>query len=325
MIHLICPNPAIDRTLLLETIKDSIPNRPKEVKEYPGGKSFNVAYSLTYEEESPQVTIHTILGGIYGERLADLSEKNKYNLVVTNVDKNTRLCNILVDMGKKEVIPVYESGFELNSDILKIFTKKLVSSIKNNDIVVFSGSLMKGIPSDYICKIQNKLKERHINFKLCVDTSGETLKQTYHKINPYLVKINDEEILDIFPEKKLNTIDDYLKLLKYDIKNEIPNFIITLGGKGIVGRIEGELFRGHAKSVVAKNPIACGDFFLGRLIRGIVRNDSAKDILKSSLLFSTCNATNWYPEIKEEQIKTIYPTITIEKIENECLLGFQFK
>lgn len=38
MIHLICPNPALDRTLLVEKIEKNIPLRPTEVRDYPGGK-----------------------------------------------------------------------------------------------------------------------------------------------------------------------------------------------------------------------------------------------------------------------------------------------
>lgn len=37
MIHLICPNPALDRTLLVEKIEKNIPLRPTEVRDYPGG------------------------------------------------------------------------------------------------------------------------------------------------------------------------------------------------------------------------------------------------------------------------------------------------
>uniref|UniRef100_UPI0034368ABC PfkB family carbohydrate kinase n=1 Tax=Enterococcus sp. TaxID=35783 RepID=UPI0034368ABC len=143
MIHLICPNPAIDRTLLLETIENAVPNRPIEVKEFPGGKSFNVAYALSYEEDSPQVTIHTMLGGIYGEHLRNLAQTKGYRVRVTNVEKNTRMCNILVDVKKKEIVPIYENGFDLNPEILEEFTINLINSIKDGDLIVFSGSLMK--------------------------------------------------------------------------------------------------------------------------------------------------------------------------------------
>ncbi|KAF1304021.1 1-phosphofructokinase [Enterococcus saccharolyticus] len=312
MIHLICPNPAIDRTILLEKIETATPNRPIEVKEFPGGKSFNVAYALSYEE-TPKLMIHTMVGGIYGEHLIQLANEQGYQVQATTVRKNTRLCNILVDTTKKEIIPVYEGGFDLDTDTLELFTNNLLATVKENDLLVFSGSLMKGMPTNYISQIEQALKQRHIEIKLCVDTSGEALVSTYNTTSPYLIKINDEEIQDLFPEKNLQTIDDYLSLLTNDIKSEIPNFIITLGKKGIVGRIDGTLYTGAAQPVEAKNPIACGDFFLGRLVKGIAQQQAPEDTLKSALLFSTCNAMNWFPAVTKEQMEQLRPTITVNK------------
>uniref|UniRef100_UPI00403F9D4E 1-phosphofructokinase family hexose kinase n=1 Tax=Candidatus Enterococcus willemsii TaxID=1857215 RepID=UPI00403F9D4E len=312
MIHLICPNPAIDRTILLEKIETATPNRPIEVKEFPGGKSFNVAYALSYEE-TPELMIHTMVGGIYGEHLIQLANEQGYQVQATTVRKNTRLCNILVDTTKKEIIPVYEGGFDLDTDTLELFTNNLLATVKENDLLVFSGSLMKGMPTNYISQIEQALKQRHIEIKLCVDTSGEALVSTYNTTSPYLIKINDEEIQDLFPEKNLQTIDDYLSLLTNDIKSEIPNFIITLGKKGIVGRIDGTLYTGAAQPVEAKNPIACGDFFLGRLVKGIAQQQAPEDTLKSALLFSTCNAMNWFPAVTKEQMEQLRPTITVNK------------
>ena len=315
MIHLICPNPAIDRTLLFNTIETAIPNRPIIVKEFPGGKSFNVAYSLSYEVKRSDITIHTMLGGLYGDRVLQLAKEKGYNLKVTTVEKNTRLCNILVDTSSKEIIPIYEQGFELDCDLLNKFTENLISSIKDGDILVFSGSLMKGIPNNYIASIQKKLNAQNINVKLCVDTSGPALLSTYKEARPFLIKINDEEIKDIFPNKELNSLSDYIDLLKNDIDVTIQHFIITLGEDGIVARMDGHIYTGSAEAVEAKNPVACGDFFLGRLINGIDRQESKIDILKSALLFSTCNVMNWFPEVSNEQLENILPTITVKKID----------
>lgn len=101
MIHLICPNPAIDRTLLLKTIEQAIPNRPIEIREFPGGKSFNVAYALSYTEEPPALMIHTMLGGIYGDYVHTMAKEKGYHLAITATNKNTRMCNILVDTTEK--------------------------------------------------------------------------------------------------------------------------------------------------------------------------------------------------------------------------------
>ncbi|MBP1041062.1 1-phosphofructokinase [Vagococcus sp. BWB3-3] len=314
MIHLICPNPAIDRTILLETIDFNVPNRPIETREFPGGKSFNVAYALSYDDLEEEIVIHTMLGGLYGTHLANLAKERGYQVQATAVHKETRMCNILVDMSKKTIIPVYENGFSLDSDTLKQFTDALIRSIQNGDIIVFSGSLMKNMPDDYIVQLEKSLVAKQISAKLCVDTSGEALVQTYEQLTPYLIKINDEEIKALFPDKQLSTVDDYLKLLAEDIKKEIPNFIITLGKMGIVGRIEGELYVGAADPIEAKNPVACGDFFLGRLLKGIVAQQTAEEMLRSALLFSTCNAMTWYPEVSDQQMSELLPTITCQQV-----------
>ncbi len=313
MIHLVCPNPAIDRTLLIEKIETAIPNRPLEVKEFPGGKSFNVAYALSYEPDSPEITIHTMLGGLYGTHLTQLAKEKGYHIQATTVSKNTRLCNILVDMTDKTVLPVYESGFQLEETTLSQFTENLLNSLADGDFLVFSGSLMQGMPADYICQIANEIAKRQLAIYLCVDTSGEALIQTYQQTTPYLIKINDEEVQELFPNKNLQTVADYLALLANDIKPEIPNFVITLGKKGIVGRFNQTFYTGYAQPVEAKNPIACGDFFLGRLVKGMLQQKTPEQTLTSALQFSTCNAMNWYPEVTDEQMNALLSTITVEK------------
>lgn len=313
MIHLVCPNPAIDRTLLIEKIETAIPNRPLEVKEFPGGKSFNVAYALSYEPDSPEITIHTMLGGLYGTHLTQLAKEKGYHIQATTVSKNTRLCNILVDMTDKTVLPVYESGFQLEETTLSQFTVNLLDSLADGDFLVFSGSLMQGMPADYICQIANEIAQRQLTIYLCVDTSGEALVQTYQQTTPYLIKINDEEVQELFPDKNLQTVDDYLALLANDIKPEIPNFVITLGKKGIVGRFNQTFYTCYAQPVEAKNPIACGDFFLGRLVKGMLQQKTPEQTLTSALQFSTCNAMNWYPEVTDEQMNALLSTITVEK------------
>ena len=42
MIHLVCPNPALDRTVLLSQFKEDVVNRPSQVHENAGGKSLEL-------------------------------------------------------------------------------------------------------------------------------------------------------------------------------------------------------------------------------------------------------------------------------------------
>lgn len=315
LIHLICPNPAIDRTLLFDNIIRDKPNRPVNLKEIPGGKGFNVAYALSFDSDV-KFKIHTILGGKYGEQFMQLAANNHYPIVKTTVGTNTRLCHILVDKNDRSLVLSQEYGFKLNDKLLDEFTKTLLDSVNTGDYLVFSGSLMKGMPTTYINDIYYKLQERNIKVKLVVDTSGNTLKDAY-KLAPYMVKINDEEIYDIFPEKKLDTIQDYFELLQNNVDQKINNFIITLGSKGAVGRIDGEYLYGYCKPVDAKNPNASGDFFLGRMMNGINHNSSPIATLKDAIAFSTGNVENWFPEVTKAQLSDIKKDIKIKNLQSE--------
>ena len=309
MIHLICPNPAVDRTLLVKEFSKSIPNRPIQIKEYPGGKSFNVAYAIKKEESNLDIKVHTILGGFSGKYVKELAEERGVPIVETIVEKNTRTCNIVVDVDNSTIYPIYEKGFELAPNVLDSFTNKLIESIQNNDIVVFSGSFMKGFPENYISQLRNTVANKKVDFY--VDTTGDYLIDAYNS-KPYLIKVNDEEIIDIFNSVKLNSISDYMSLLKNNIDPDIPYFIITLGAKGAVAKLKNKFFHVIAPPTDAKNPIASGDFFLGAFVSFLDNNKGSDlEVLKKAITYSTANCLNWFPEFSISDSKKFLKQIQV--------------
>ncbi|MGX7245575.1 1-phosphofructokinase family hexose kinase [Enterococcus quebecensis] len=312
MIHLICPNPAIDRTLLTENFTAEVPNRPYEVKEFAGGKSFNVAYAMDFEDSTVPYCIHTILGGRNGDYLKELALKRAIQLETTTVDVNTRYCNIIVDTKNDKIYPVYENSFVLDTYLLNKFTQQLLQSIQPNDTVVFSGSLMKGMPADYINQIQNQLIGKNIHF--FIDTSGTALIEAY-KGTPDVIKINNEELCDLVPGQPFNELDDYIQFLKSKTAEAIPYFIITLGAKGVVAKLNKQIYHLFVPPIKAKNPIACGDFFLGGLVKYLTLGQLDDiDVLKKAISYSTANALNWFPEMKQDDIDYIQQHIIVEHL-----------
>ncbi|MBO0475152.1 1-phosphofructokinase [Enterococcus ureasiticus] len=294
MIHLICPNPAIDRTLLVENFTAERPNRPYEVKEFAGGKSFNVAYAMDFEDASVPYCIHTILGGQNGEYLKELASTRDIQLDKTDVEVNTRFCNIIVDTKASKIYPIYENSFVLDALLLDKFTKQLLNAINPQDTVVFSGSLMKGMPDNYIAQIQEQLKGQNIRF--FVDTSGSALIEAY-KGSPEVIKINDEELGELVPDHTFNELEDYAQFLKSETAAPISYFIVTLGAKGVIAKLNQQVYHLFVPPVQAKNPIACGDFFLGGLVKYLTLGHLEDiDVLKKAVSYSTANVLNGFPE-----------------------------
>ncbi|HHT7803243.1 tagatose-6-phosphate kinase [Streptococcus suis] len=306
MIHLVCPNPALDRTLLVEVIEKNIPLRPFEVRDYPGGKSFNVAYALKENGQTDYV-IHTILGGAIGRYIEELNADKGNALKVVQSGQNTRTCNIYVETSTGDVVLFYEKGLELTAELLDQFTKQIEESLQPGDTLVFSGSLMKGMPDDYI----QQFIEKFPAVRTIVDTSGAALRAAY-EARPALIKINNEELKDIYPELDEHDPEDVLRILKEVTPHE--NLIVTLGSKGSLAKIGQRFFRIQSPKKEAKNPIAAGDFYLGLLVKGISQNQEPEIFLKEAAAYATANCLNYFPEVAPEQFAEILAEVQFEEL-----------
>ena len=310
MLHLICPNPALDRTILVEDYQAERVNRPILVHENAGGKSFNVATALRAYSGDSQVPyrIHTMLGGKMGAFIQELNRLANNPLAVTPVDKNTRTCTITIDTVAAKTYLMYEKGFDLDSDLLDQFTHTLLSQVVAGDSVVFSGSLMQGMPDSYIADIGRALPQ---GARLVVDTSGAALKQAL-KANPVLVKINDEELAEL-TGSSIDGAEEVVQALKEFAV--IPYFIVTLGGKGVVAKLGRDVFQLTFPKIRVKNPIASGDFFLGILChdleeKGIINRDT---VIRACAV-ATANCLEWTPKIDPDKVDQLISKIELKEL-----------
>ncbi|MBF0819153.1 tagatose-6-phosphate kinase [Streptococcus danieliae] len=306
MIHLVCPNPALDRTLLVERIEKNIPLRPSEVREYPGGKSFNVAYALKENGVSDYV-IHTILGGRIGQYIQDLNMDKGNALQIVENSQNTRTCNIYMETETGDVTLFYEKGLDLTEDLLTQFTSQLEDSLSDGDWLVFSGSLMKGMPDDYI----KQLIDRHPGVHTIVDTSGAALRAAYQS-QPSLVKINNEELKDLYPDLDENSPEQILAILKEETPHE--NMIVTMGAKGSLAKIGHRFFRVAPLRVEALNPIASGDFYLGVLVKGLSQQEAPEIYLREAAAFSAANCLQYFPEVDQGEYQDLLEKVIVEEL-----------
>lgn len=307
MIHLVCPNPALDRTLLVERVEKNIPLRPSEVRDYPGGKSFNVAYALS-ENGVTDYMIHTILGGPIGRYIQTLNEERGNALRVVENDQNTRTCNIYVETSTEDVVLFYEKGFELTPQLLADFTQQIEDHLQDGDTLVFSGSLMKGMADDYI----RQFIQRFPQVRTIVDTSGEALKAAY-QARPALIKINNEELKDIYPDLDETSPEDILRILKEVTPHD--NLIVTMGGKGSLAKIGDRFFRVQSPKRTIRNPIAAGDFYLGLLVKGISQGQEPEVFLREAAAYATANCLNYFPEVDREQFDEVLADVIVEELQ----------
>ncbi|MGT2712186.1 1-phosphofructokinase family hexose kinase [Streptococcus oriscaviae] len=306
MIHLVCPNPALDRTLLVDGFEKNIPLRPSEVREYPGGKSFNVAYALK-ENGVEDYLIHTILGGPIGAYIQELNAQRGNPLALIESSQNTRTCNIYLDLQSRDTLLFYEKGLELDQSLLAAFTQQLESSLKEGDYLVFSGSLMKGMPDDYIKHFIETFPQVHT----IVDTSGAALRAAF-EARPSLIKINNEELKELYPDLDEKDPDQILAILKNRVPHE--QMIVTMGAKGSLAKIGQRYFRVQSPKVETANSIASGDFYLGLLVKGICQGQQPEEYLRAATAFARANCLNYFPEVEPQQFQDSYQQVEVTEL-----------
>ncbi|MDK9848071.1 1-phosphofructokinase family hexose kinase [Staphylococcus equorum] len=308
MIHVICPNPALDRTLFLSDFKPNIVNRPTFTKDLLGGKGFNVIRPFIHSQFNDYI-IHTLLGGFIGFSLEKIVSDNNINCQITNIRNNNRVCTITVDEFTHDTYQIYERGPDIQKDEINKFIKNIEQTVKYDDYIIFSGSLPSGINADFYKDAISLLKNKKA--KCVLDTSGEYLKKGIEGC-PWLVKINDEEFLELVGKQNSGSLEDIINYVKSF--NKVENIIVTLGKKGMIAKFGQQLFKVNQPSINVVNPIASGDIFLGSLIQCISQNSSFIESLKYACSCALTNCLYWYPNLNEEAINKFINEVTVEKI-----------
>lgn len=245
MIYTITCNPAID--LFISSFYE------ENNKMICGGKGVNV--SRTLKTLGTKSKIYGFLSGKTGEmyeKILDLEFSDTNFIKLKNGE--TRI-NLKFNI---------DNEFEINEDGLKVddySIETLVNQfveLKENDIIILSGSVSKDTSQKIYQKIISKLKNKCDNLLFIVDASKDLLINTLAE-KPFLIKPNKSE-LEETTGKKLNSIDDIISAAKKLQKMGAENVLVSCGEEGLVFiGSSGEIIIKEAKKVNVISTIGAGD------------------------------------------------------------------
>ncbi|SIQ72955.1 tagatose 6-phosphate kinase [Domibacillus enclensis] len=310
MIHVVCPNPALDRTLFLKRFELNGVSRAADTRDLLGGKGFNVIRSYKETEEAPPYLIHTFLGGYTGQYLQALIKGEKVSSVVTDIQGTTRICSIVVDEHQQHAHLINEKGPSVTFAEAELYVERLFASVKAGDFVLFSGSLPEGLDADFYAKTIEVLERK--GAKCVLDSSGSPLANGF-QANPWLVKVNELEFFELIgqmPEKAdADAVEQALRTLSCS-----SNFIVTLGGKGTIAKFENDLYKVALPTIDVKNATASGDIFLGGLTKSLYNGEPIEKALQTASLYSLSNCLYWYPNIERSDVEYYKSQINVTKL-----------
>jgi len=178
-------NAAIDKTLEVPNFRLGRRHRSVEQRTMAGGKGVNVARAV---KRLGQPVIATgFAGGPAGTRIVEqLTEESILNDFV-RIREESRTNTAVLDPTSGEQTEINEPGPEVTQREVELFTDKLLYLAQGAQLVVFAGSLPRGIESDLYAHLIREL--RKLGVTTVVDSDGEPMRHAV-RAEPAVVSPN---------------------------------------------------------------------------------------------------------------------------------------
>ena len=300
-------NAAIDKTYTISSFKTGKINRTQSVLTEAGGKGLNVAKVL--QILGVPVAATGIVGGYTGKQICSLLDKIDLSYDFIHLEEESRQCINIIDEQTKVNTEILEQGPHVNENDWEKFQIKLCQMAEKSKYIILSGSLPKGLPSESYSKLIKLIGSKcHV----IVDSSGPALAQAIGE-SPYLIKPNEKEMADLLDKDRL----DESAIIEAFKKIDIPVFIVSLGERGALASIHGDLYKIAVPKISALNPVGSGDAFLAGITAGLYKGLSVTDSL---LLAGASGAANALEKrsgfVRLKTIEALKNEIKIVKIGN---------
>jgi len=185
MIITVTLNAAIDKSLSVPNFRMGRRHRTVEQRTMAGGKGVNIARTL---KELGQPVIATgFAGGATGTRIVEqLTEESILNDFV-RIREESRTNTSVLDPTTGEQTEINERGPAVSPHEIELFHDKLLYLARGAAIVVFAGSLPRGVDTDLYATLVRDLQRTDVI--TVIDTDGEPLRQAV-RAEPDIVSPN---------------------------------------------------------------------------------------------------------------------------------------
>ena len=259
MIITVTLNAAIDKSLSVPNFRLGRRHRTVEQRTMAGGKGVNIARTL---KTLGQPVIATgFAGGATGthivEQLTDESILNDF----VRIREESRTNTSVLDPTTGEQTEINERGPAVSEREVELFRDKLLYLARGAAIVVFAGSLPRGVEPDLYAGLIRDLERLEVT--TVIDTDGEPLRQAV-RADPDVVSPNVLEAEELVGHE-FSGEDERLQVVHEIIALGPREAIMTLPDGCIAQVLVDGQMRGKRARIEQREPIArrgSGDAFL---------------------------------------------------------------
>ncbi|WP_000603953.1 hexose kinase [Bacillus paramobilis] len=311
MILSVTMNPSVDISYPIHELKLDVVNRVEAVRKTAGGKGLNVARVIAQMEAGVLAT--GVLGGTIGEYI--IQELNKVNIPndFLKIKKESSNCIAILHEGMQTEI--LESGPTLSKEEGVSFLEKFELQLTAASLVTISGSLPKGLPTNYYYQML-EICHKH-GIRVIMDSSGESLKQAMlQKEKPFAIKPNKAELSQLLGINMDAGIINLKQVLNHELFTGIEWIIVSMGSEGAFVKHGEDYYRVTIPKIEVVNPVGSGDATVAGLAVALHQSQTVEIVLKTAMttgMLNTMEAGTGY--INVNKFKHYFDLVKVEKID----------
>jgi 1-phosphofructokinase family hexose kinase len=259
MIITVTLNAAVDKTLEVPNFRLGRRHRSVEQRTMAGGKGVNVARAI---KRLGQPVIATgFAGGPAGTRIVEqLTEESILNDFV-RIREESRTNTAVIDPTTGEQTEINEPGPQVGESEVDLFVDKLLYLAQGAQLVVFAGSLPRGVEPDLYGRLVREV--RRLGVTTVLDTDGEPLRHAV-RAEPNVISPNVLEAEELVGHE-FNDDEDRTIAVREMVELGAREAIMTVAD-GCFASVTEEtgprLYRVRIESLEPRAAVGSGDAFL---------------------------------------------------------------
>lgn len=310
MILTITLNPSVDIAYQLDTFHLDTVNRVEKVQKTAGGKGLNVTRVL--KQVGEDVVATGFIGGEIGSYVKKQLTRNDIKNSFVEIGNETRNCIAVLHDGQQTEI--LEQGPTIQEHEALNFIEHLEIILNNVEVVVISGSLPKGLASNYYVEIVELCKQCDV--AVVLDCSGEALKKVLEsQQKPTVIKPNTEELSQLIGKNITDDIQELKSVLSGQLFQGIEWIVVSLGAKGAFAKHNDKFYRVKIPKINVVNPVGSGDSTVAGIAASLAHALPDVELLKNANVLGMLNAQEEQTGyVNLEHSEVLYSQIEVEEV-----------
>ncbi len=282
MIYTVTFNPSLDYVVSVENFEAGKINRTKSECIFAGGKGINV--STVLKELGVDSIALGFVAGFTGQELQESLRRQGINAEF--IEANNGLTRINVKMRSTQETEINGQGPMVSEEELAKLIQK-IEKLSENDILVISGSVCRGVPQSIYADLVKICNEKQI--RVIVDASSVLLWNVLEH-EPFLIKPNKDELEDLF-YRDIESKEEVIFYAKELQNRGARNVLVSLGKDGAVLVAEdGSVYDMEAPVGEVINSVGAGDSMVAGFLAGYLESNSYEKALKLGISAGSATA-----------------------------------